>query len=252
MYKIPANTLFVGKKLVYVPECHSTNSLASDLCQHTNAVDGTVIVTDNQTKGRGQRGNKWFSEPYKNLTFSVIVKPSFLLPINQFKLTMVVSLALRDFLAHRLKNKVSIKWPNDIFVNAKKVCGILIENVLAGNTIQYSIIGIGLNVNQELFLMNNVDSMKNISSRTFELAEELELLLEFLESRYLQLRSGNDPMLKEHYTYALYCRDEPKKFEDAEGQFIGTIIDVNDQGKLLIQTPEAIRSYELKQVRMLD
>ncbi len=90
MYKIPANTLFMGKNLVYVPECHSTNTLALELSQRTSVAEGTIVITDNQTNGRGQRGNEWFSEPYKNLTFSLIVKPTFLKPIDQFNLTILL------------------------------------------------------------------------------------------------------------------------------------------------------------------
>src|SRR5690348_13137008 len=104
----------MGHSLVFMPECHSTNGEALRLLQDNPPVaEGTVIITDNQTAGRGQRGNTWESEPGKNLTFSIILKPTFLHPKDQFKLNMCVSLALHDYLTSQLQD-VKIKWPNDM------------------------------------------------------------------------------------------------------------------------------------------
>ncbi len=252
MYKIPANTLFMGKNLVYLPECHSTNTLALELSQRSSAVEGTIIITDNQTNGRGQRGNEWFSEPNKNLTFSVIVKPTFLKPIDQFYLTIAISLALCDFLTQRIPGKVKIKWPNDILVNDKKLCGILIENSLAGDAIQYSVVGIGLNVNQTSFSLASASSMKTLTNEDYALPDELSSLLEFLEQRYLQLRSGKIMELKTDYLNALYGRGELRKFADEEGEWWGLIDGVNQHGKLLILKQGDIKSYDLKEIRWIN
>jgi BirA family transcriptional regulator, biotin operon repressor / biotin---[acetyl-CoA-carboxylase] ligase len=242
----------MGKNLVYVPECHSTNTLAFDLCQRTTSEEGTVIITDNQIKGRGQRGNEWVSEPYKNLTFSLIVKPTFLKPIDQFHLTIAISLALRDFLTQRVSGTVKIKWPNDILLNDKKLGGILIENSLTGDSIQYSVVGIGLNVNQENFTMDSASSMKVMAGHDFELTEELSLVMEFLEQRYLQLRSGKIGELRNDYLNSLYGKGELRTFIDASGEWRGTIQDVNHRGKLLIAKPGGIHSYDLKEIRFID
>lgn len=252
MYKIPANTLFIGKNLVYVPECHSTNTLASELCQRTSAVEGTVVITDNQTKGRGQRGNSWFSDPHKNITFSLIVRPTFLKPIDQFNLTIAISLALRDFLTHRASGSVKIKWPNDILVNDKKVCGILIENTITSETIQYSVVGIGLNVNQDSFLIESATSMKTIAGHDFTLSDEWSLLCEFLERRYLQLRSGKITELKNEYLNSLYGKGDLRRFMDASGEMQGVIDGINQQGKLLILVDGDIKSYDLKEIRFIE
>lgn len=251
MYKIPANTLFMGKNLVYVPECHSTNTLASELCQLTSAVEGTIVITDNQTKGRGQRGNSWLSDPHKNLTFSLIVRPTFLRPIDQFNLTIAISLALRDFLTHRINGDINIKWPNDILVNGKKVCGILIENMLSGDTIHYSVVGIGLNVNQDSLLLEAATSMNAIARHDFNLSDEWSLLCEFLEKRYLQLRAGKIDELKNDYLSCLYGKGELRKFIDATGETQGVIEGIDQQGKLLIDTPAGIKSYDLKEIRFI-
>jgi BirA family transcriptional regulator, biotin operon repressor / biotin---[acetyl-CoA-carboxylase] ligase len=241
----------MGKNLVYVPECHSTNTLASELCQLTSAMEGTIVITDNQTKGRGQRGNSWLSDPHKNLTFSLIVLPTFLRPIDQFNLTIAISLALRDFLTHRISGDINIKWPNDILINGKKVCGILIENTLSRDTIHYSIVGIGLNVNQDSFLLETATSMKAIALHDFNLSDEWSLLCEFLERRYLQLRAGRIEELKSDYLSCLFGKGELRRFIDATGETQGVIEGIDQQGKLLIDTQAGIKTYDLKEIRFI-
>ncbi len=242
----------MGKNLVYVPECHSTNSLASDLFQRTSPSEGTIIITDNQVKGRGQRGNEWFSQPKMNLTFSVILRPTFLRPSDQFNLTIAISLAIRDFLTHRLDKEVKIKWPNDILVNNKKLCGILIENSLARDSIQYSIVGIGLNVNQDSFVVTSASSMKVIAGQSFILTDELSLLAGFLEQRYFQLRSGKLDVLRKDYLNSLYGIGELRKFNNGTVDWFGRIEGVNTQGKLLIQAADGIKSFDLKEIRFVE
>lgn len=251
MYKIPANTLFMGKNLVYVPECHSTNTLASELCQRTSTTEGTIVITDNQTKGRGQRGNTWLSDPFKNLTFSLILRPTFLKPADQFNLTMAISLALRDFLTHSILGSVKIKWPNDLLVNDKKVCGILIENTITGEAIQYSVVGIGLNVNQDSNLIETATSMKAMAGHDFSLPDECSRLCEFLERRYIQLRSGKITELKNDYLSSLYGKGEPRRFEDVTGEMQGVIEGIDQHGRLLIETPAGLKSYDLKEIRLI-
>jgi len=251
LYKIPANTLFMGKNLVYVPECHSTNTLALDLCQKTNTAEGTIIITDNQSLGRGQRGNSWLSDPFLNLTFSLILKPSFLKPTEQFNLTIAISLALRDFLTHRIAGTVKIKWPNDLMVNDKKLCGILIENTLSGDTIQDSVIGIGLNVNQDSFSMESASSMKVVAGHGFNLPDEWLLLCEFIERRYLQLRSGKIADMKKDYLNSLYGMGEVRRFLVSNGEAEGIIEGVDQQGKLLVSFERNRLSFDLKEIRFM-
>ena len=112
-----------------MPECHSTNSLLLDLTRKISQPEGTIVITKQQSRGRGQHGNSWESEPGKNLTLSLLLKPNFLAVKQQFYLTMAFSLGVCDFLTERSIGNVKIKWPNDILVNERKVAGILIENV---------------------------------------------------------------------------------------------------------------------------
>ena len=120
MYKIPAKTLFLGKNLIYVPQCHSTNDLADQVVEQPSTHEGTVVITDAQTKGRGQMGNQWITEPGKNLTFSVILYPLFIVPKDQFLLTCAISLGLYDMLQTAIDGQIFIKWPNDLIVNDRR------------------------------------------------------------------------------------------------------------------------------------
>jgi BirA family transcriptional regulator, biotin operon repressor / biotin---[acetyl-CoA-carboxylase] ligase len=234
LYKIPANTLFIGQNQVFVPQCQSTNSLAAELMRNKDLTEGTIVITDDQTAGRGQRGNSWESEPSMNLTFSIILKPSFLPASDQFFLTLVVALALREFLAIRIPEEVKIKWPNDILIGDSKICGILIENLLRVDTIQHSIVGIGLNVNQKSFSMAGPTSMSLAADYHFDRACELNLLLEKLEGYYLKLRTGKREFLKQEYLDHLYWKGERHEFRLKDEQFDGIISGVDDDGRLSI------------------
>lgn len=251
MYKIPANTLFVGKNLIYVPECHSTNTLAQELCQKTFMSEGTVVVTDNQSKGRGQRGNVWLSMPGMNLTFSVILKPVFLKPVDQFNLTIVISLSIHDFLCELIPEEIKIKWPNDLLICGKKTCGILIENTISGSMLQQSIVGIGINVNQPSFSLDQATSMKVITGKEFNLSDSLALVLLKLEQRYLQMRNGKYHDLKAEYMRYLFGFGKQMTFADSEGKFDGVIQGVTDDGRLVISRGEQIKKYNFKEVTFL-
>jgi BirA family biotin operon repressor/biotin-[acetyl-CoA-carboxylase] ligase len=248
LYKIPANTLFIGKNLVYVPECHSTNTLAAELSQKTGTLDGTVVITDRQTAGKGQRGNVWETEAGKNLTFSVILKPSFVAVRDQFNLTIMVSLAVHTILTKLLGATVKIKWPNDILVNDKKICGILIENSVSGDKIQNSIIGIGLNVNQDAFPLMTATSMKLISGKLFDANTVFAMLLEELESYYLQLRSGMVDELMNRYLSNLYWINETHVFRVNDEEMTGMIQGVDRVGRLNVKHENGYRFYDLKEI----
>jgi BirA family transcriptional regulator, biotin operon repressor / biotin---[acetyl-CoA-carboxylase] ligase len=251
LYKIPAKTLFMGHSLVFMPECHSTNDEASRLIQTTNVMDGTVVVTENQTAGRGQRGNTWTSEPGKNLTFSILLKPTFLQVHDQFYLNIAFSLGLHDYLSEVVESQVNIKWPNDILVNEKKICGILIENHLRGQHIQHTIVGIGLNVNQEFYPLASATSMKLETKEDFNLEEALADLLSSLEIRFIQLRSNQLQKLLSDYLDVLYRKGEQHPFKNGDETFLGTISGIDPTGKLKIETESGLRSFGVKEVEFI-
>jgi BirA family transcriptional regulator, biotin operon repressor / biotin---[acetyl-CoA-carboxylase] ligase len=232
-----------------MPECHSTNAEALKLLEVTPKVsEGMLIITDNQTAGRGQRGNTWESEPGKNLTFSIIFKPAFIHPKDQFRLNMAVSLGLYDYLTSQLSD-VRIKWPNDMMIGNRKTCGILIENQINGQQLVSSVVGIGLNVNQRHFEWPSATSIAQQKGHDYGLNETLAELLQWIEARYLQLRAHID--IKPEYTDVLYGKGETKSFKSGNEVFDGVITGVDDVGLLEVDIKKGKRYFDLKQIQMM-
>lgn len=251
MYKILANTLFFGKNLVYVPECHSTNTLLVEMVAKANMMEGTLVITDHQSMGRGQRGNSWEAEPGLNLTFSILLRPSFLTVAEQFWLTQAISSGLADYWKAKIPNEVKIKWPNDIIINDKKVTGILIENSLAGNSIQQSVVGIGVNINQETFANPKATSLKQLVGHPFDLQLELNTLLEKLEYRYLQLRAGKRDELQREYLNQLYRFGEKHFFRINGKPVDGMIKGIDPIGQLKLEMDGEERTFGIKEIEFL-
>jgi BirA family transcriptional regulator, biotin operon repressor / biotin---[acetyl-CoA-carboxylase] ligase len=262
LYKIHPKTLFIGQKIYYLPSCQSTNDEAAQRQATGDAPEGTVVVTDRQTAGRGQRGNVWEAEPGQNLTFSVVLKPAFLAPAAQFRLNMAVSLGLYDALAPLLGDELRIKWPNDLYVRDRKIGGLLIENTVQGSSIVFSVAGVGLNVNQTVFQHPAATSMLVETPLTagYDLPGLLTLLLERLEKRYLQLRAVHWTAVRADYLAVLYRHQTWAEFaampETAAGadeqRFTGRIVGVDEAGRLQIETPEgSLRSFWFKEVTFI-
>ena len=235
-----------------MPECHSTNSLALELCQQSAVPEGTLVITNRQTSGRGQRGNTWESRPGMNLTFSVILKPTFLAVNNQFLLSIATSLAIFDYLSETCEASIHIKWPNDILVNEFKICGILIENQLMGEQFSNVIIGIGLNVNQKEFSSPSATSLSRITNNDYDLQNVLEGLLSHLEARYLQLREGKGKALEEDYVRHLYRLNELHTFRSGDELFQGEITGVDAYGRLRVLTQDQEKVYDIKEISFLE
>jgi BirA family biotin operon repressor/biotin-[acetyl-CoA-carboxylase] ligase len=222
--------------------------LALQLCQQSAAPEGTLVITDHQTAGRGQRGNTWITSRGENFTLTFVLRPGFLAIRDQFYLNMAVALGLYDYLSAKTGKAVRIKWPNDILVDDKKVCGILIENQLQGQHFTNSLVGIGLNINQQTFAMPTATSLSLLTGRHYELAAELPQLLASLEARYLQLREGRFDMLKKQYLDTLYWLGEERQFTAADTTFNGTITGIDASGKLNVQTTAGLRAFDLKEI----
>jgi len=246
LYKIPANTLFTGKNIVFVPECHSTNTLAADLAN--GAPEGTVVITHNQTAGRGQRGNTWLVKPGANFTLSIILYPKFLSIQHQFALNIFSALAVADYLSNYVGERVKIKWPNDVMIDDKKVCGILIENQISASHLSKTIVGIGLNMNQQEFEYEKAASLSTMSGRGFNLVLEFEPLMEAIEHRYLQLRQGKLAEQRSDYLARMYWRHEPHIFQSAGGSLHGIITGIDDAGKLVISADGQLHAFDVKEV----
>jgi len=207
------------------------------------------VITPHQTAGRGQRGNGWEAEPGKNFTMSLILKPGTLAVKDQFYLNIFTSLALHDYLVDKGCATVCVKWPNDMYVRSKKICGILVESQISGNKFAHVVVGIGLNVNQQQFAVDTATSVSVATGELYDLQTELEILLKFLEARYLQLREGKLPWLMENYLKVLYGLDKGLVFEAGGSFFDGKITGVDEFGRLKILTGGEERRFDVKEVR---
>lgn len=245
------NTLFMGQQQIFLPVCESTNSEAQQLLIKNEATEGCTIITAQQTKGRGQRGNSWEAEPGKNITLSVILSPSFLPVRHQFHLNLAVSLGVLDLLHEQGLKRAKVKWPNDLYFEDKKLGGILIENTINSYFLQHSIVGIGLNVNQLVFKNNKATSLAHELGVDLDLNVLVSRLLEFLEKRYLELRTGKIARLKHEYLQALYRYQEQHFFMVDGKQVQGQILGVAEDGRLALEVEKELRYYSLKEIAYL-
>jgi BirA family biotin operon repressor/biotin-[acetyl-CoA-carboxylase] ligase len=232
-------TLFVGKNLIFLPETNSTNSYAIDLLKNVNPPEGTIVHSARQLKGKGQRGAAWTTEPVSNLTVSILLRPSFLKLSEQFFLYIISALAVHDTTAQFLgpgQFDINIKWPNDILVKRRKISGILIENKLMGESITWSVIGIGMNVNQVEFGGLNATSLKLESESDHPVQRVLELLCSQVEKYYLMLKAGKLMELKALYLDHLFGLNETLKFEFAGRQEMLKVTGIGETGLLQLET----------------
>ncbi|MBL6447168.1 biotin--[acetyl-CoA-carboxylase] ligase [Fulvivirga sp. 29W222] len=250
MYKIPAKTLFLGKKVIFLPTCHSTNDEAAHLLEKHPVMEGTIVITNNQTAGKGQRGNAWLTEPGKNLTFTLVLKPNFLSIVQQFNLNIVISLGIVDYL-NSIRKGFQVKWPNDIYYKEQKICGVLIQNVLKSNRIEYTIVGIGLNVNQLKFPEEKAVSLAQVTGEIYDLQMALNSLCEYLEKQYMQLKRGELDALRNEYLNNMYRFGEDHLYKDKE-VFQGRITGISEHGLLEIETYKGLRKYNFKEVEFLS
>ena len=222
----------IGKKIVHIESCDSTNNYIAKLISGGNIDFGTVILADEQTNGKGQRGSKWQSRPAENMIFSLYLDSANLSVKNQFILTQFVSVSLvRALLKFGLN--ASIKWPNDIYVNGKKIAGVLIENQMSGMMLSGSIIGIGLNINQTDFGQLNATSLKLEKGVFTKVSEVAYLIINELNSAYLEY---------------LWRLNEKASFRDKNGEFEGIIRGTEENGLLRMERNGEMVKYDLKEI----
>lgn len=239
-------------KIIKLNAIDSTNSFLKEMGQNSALENLTVVVTDEQQKGRGQVENKWISEPFKNLTFSVFTN-NFELEIKDQKfLNFAISLAIFNTLSNHKTPNLSIKWPNDILSANKKICGILIENNIKGSKITSSIIGIGLNVNQEKFLdsLKKATSLKNCTNSEFDLDALLIEIIDNLKKTIHLLSLKKYVQLETDYLNVLYKKNIPSMFKDRNDVlFMGKIIGVSLYGNLQVELDnETIKEFGIKEI----
>lgn len=254
----------IDVRVNWFDEIDSTNSQAHR-CRH-EASDFTVWAAEFQTAGRGQRGNTWESAVGENLTFSILFKPSNFLATRQFELSQVAALGVVDYLStHGIEAK--IKWPNDIYVGDKKICGILIENIVSGATLSVCIAGIGLNLNQTIFQSdapNPTSLLIELGRKSGQLdpRHELATLLQCIADIYFPLTDStlsdpvraSQPTLEERYLSHLYRLDELHTYIDlTTGEtFRGYIRGIEKNACLRIETETGtIKSFAFKELKYI-
>lgn len=235
-------------KIIQLDAVDSTNNYAANLIKETNVVNGLSVLTKRQFKGKGQRGAEWISAPGANLTASIILLPALRVD-DSFYLNIITSLAITQLLRD-LHIQAHIKWPNDIYINDKKVAGILIENQLMGTTIKSAIVGVGLNINQLTFPPTvNATSIGISTSMEWDVQEifmQLFIQLDF----YLDLLLNKQyAILKTAYYSLLYQRGVLATYEDENGIFEGEIIGINGSGLLQIKSQDKLLTYNFKEVK---
>lgn len=227
--------------IIHIDETDSTNRWLKE-----NGSERMAVVADYQTAGRGCGTNTWESERGKNLLFSLLIHPAEVPAVKQFRISMAISLAILDTLEQHIGD-VSIKWPNDVYWRNGKLGGILIENRLQGGCIKDCIIGVGLNVNQEQFHSDapNPVSLKRIHGQE----TEREQLLSDILVRFDEYLTQD---LKARYLSRLYRRKGFHPYADKEGAFMAEIIDVEDDGHLLLRDDNGHdRRYAFKEVQFV-
>jgi len=228
----------LGRKMLFLHEVGSTNDLAKEMADY-GASEGTIVIAETQTAGRGRLGRKWFS-PRGGIYFSAILRPKVSVK-ESVGLVFVAGLAVAEVLHEKYGLHVETKWPNDVLVNNRKVCGILSEMKTKGGKVNYAVIGVGVNANVNVKkefpeeLKTVVTSLENELGKKVRLEELLKLLLEKLDSLYEKfLKEGFTRVLKEWKKYADFL-GKTVEVTGGTGRFCGLALDVDDEGALVVR-----------------
>ena len=248
--------LLIGSDISKFDELDSTNSYLADLSKEKEIQDGSVVVAGYQTAGRGQDTNTWYSSAEKNLLLSIFLRTGFIKTEHQFLLNKFVSLGILDYIKRIIDNDdypAKIKWPNDIYIGNKKVAGILIQNQIQGTYMEHTIIGIGLNINEDYFPSDipNPVSIKQIINTETDLNECLEKLLDAMDIRYQQMFYRTDASLHSDYQQSLFRFNEKHNYRIGNEIRPGSIIGINEFGRLIIEFNEGNRDFDMKEVEFL-
>lgn len=240
-------------QIIHLTEVVSTNLSIREYVEAQSLPEGSVIWADYQNAGRGQKGNSWESEAMKNLTFSIVLYPEIIPAREQFIISQITALSVKKTL-EKYVDEITIKWPNDIYWRDKKICGMLVENDLSGTSIYCSIIGIGININQEVFRSKapNPISLIQITGKKHHRETVLDVFLSYFYSFYLLLLQEKQDEIREAYNNALYRKDNYHRYKDDKGVFEAIIAGIEPSGHLLLQLQDSsIRRYAFKEVSFI-
>jgi len=238
----------------YISETASTNQLMKELLRKNNLPEGYVVHADFQTNGKGQGSNAWESAKGKNLLFSLLLRPHHIAIEEQFIISQIVSLGIIDVLRGlnpEMKSDFSIKWPNDIYWNDKKLGGILIENTLQGRIINATVVGIGLNINQDVFNSDapNPVSLKQITGKGYSPTDIMEAIVGNILHHYTE--SKPDQIRKE-YMGSLYRKTGFHPYLAAGKTFSARILSIEKDGRLMLEDVNGeVIGYYFKEIEFL-
>ncbi len=239
--------------IIKLDAIESTNLYLKKLAVENEVDNYTVVTANYQSAGRGQLGAKWHSEVGKNLTFSILIKFDGFEIERQFYLSMAVSLGLLAAIRTQISAPLFVKWPNDILAEKDKLAGILIENMVSGNLIKHTVIGIGLNVNQDHFSpsIGKVTSFKKITGNSYDTDILLKSVVISIQNFVDYIERKEFQILKDLYFKSLYKFQKPAMFEDINGTiFLGKIVDICEDGKLVVELEdEKTRKFNFKEIK---
>jgi len=229
----------------------STNEYLLNFPSEDLPKEGKAVATFDQTEGRGQKGNKWLSEPGCNICYSLLFHPEKIPAQNQFLISQAAALGVKKFFDEFTQN-ITIKWPNDIFYKNNKIAGILIENKLTGSMINFSVIGIGININQKTFPAELTDaiSLTQITGKEYDLNELTEKLHETVWKSLSDMNLERSGDIQRYYINSLFRRDGYHSYTDKDGTFMAKILGVGAQGDLMLELEDnSVRSYTFKKIQ---
>ena len=252
MHKFFAKTQFLGKTVIYLPQCHSTNTEIQTFLKKMTLNEGSILFTDYQINGRGQQNNKWLSQKGKNILMSILLKPTFLCLDEQFYLNIITCLATTDALEVFTGNNLKIKWPNDVYAGINKIAGILLEASVSKRAIDHTIIGLGVNINQQEFGGLKATSVLLETGSTQRIDNIMELILLSLEKWYQKLKNRDYEEIILRYHSLLFWRNEKHVFY-IRGELIdGQIKGINNRGQLIVEIKGVNKIFNNKELVFVE
>jgi len=237
----------------HLEEVNSTNDFLWNLSEKQDLPNFYAVSADFQPNGKGQDDNKWESARGQNILMSMVVYPNFLLAEDVYQISRWVAISIVDYLKDKGVENVKIKWPNDIYIDQKKIAGILIQNTMSGNYLTKSMIGIGLNLNQSIFISDapNPISLKKTTGITYDISKEIGVLIEILKRNFVSLKQEPQYFIKT-YHQLLYRLNETHSYLIGGRTVQGEIQGVNQFGQLILAQKEAgAFEYDIKEIKFL-
>jgi len=238
-----------GNNIEELDVVDSTNSYLLEKAKQSLCFEGNVVFSHFQREGRGQRDSSWVSNPGENLMCSIFIQPYFLSSSNFFLISKVIAIAVHKEVSRVCKGAlVEIKWPNDIYVNKKKIGGILIENQFKGSIINQAVIGLGLNINQTDFFSLDATSLKLEVAKDFDVKTVLLKILQNFESLYFKIKKGYFIEIENAYIDGLMNYNQRATYLVRNNKCIGTIKNIRNNGLLEVEINNGIEYFQFKEI----